>query len=72
MGDALWQQRGRACGCCHGRVAERDIDLAFEEVDELEDDDLLMRHDAEFVLSSELVLGLLKAFKKQLGGYVRV
>lgn len=44
----------------------------LEELDELEDDDPLMRHDAEFVLTSGLVLGLLNAFKKQLGGYVRI
>ena len=44
----------------------------LDELDELEDDDPLMRHDAEFVLTSGLVLGVLNALKKQLGGYVRI
>lgn len=43
----------------------------LQELDELEDEDPLMRQDAEFVLTTGLIHGLLSAMKKELGGYPR-
>ena len=41
----------------------------IEELDELDDEDPLARHDAEFTLLAGLVTKLLKALNKNLGGY---
>ncbi len=43
----------------------------LEELDELDDEDPLVRHDAEFVLTSGLLRAVVVALKAQLGGYVR-
>ena len=42
------------------------------ELDELDQEDPIMRHDAEVVLTTGLIKSLLGALKNQLGGYVRV
>ena len=43
--------------------------LGLEALDELDDEDPLMRHDAEFTLEVGLATKLVAALKKQLGGY---
>ena len=43
----------------------------LQELDELEEEDPLMRQDAEFVLTTGLIRSLLASLKKELGGYPR-
>jgi len=57
-------------GTIDGDLVLRKLRLeGIEELDDLDDEDPLARHDAEFTLWCGLLTRLLEAFKKQLGGY---